>query len=322
MGWLRRPPHRSSPRPTDWKDIGVAILAIATATGVTLLLRATLSFWSVGAAGALSRGVSVLTLAGWVAMRGAGVRRLSPLGVAGWLLLMGAISILINLSWFAGMLWTTATNATLLFRLDLLFVILIGAFLGTERLTPLTYILLPFMGVGLALVMEVRTLGSNSHARGDALIIVAAVGLAVNAFVIRHILRRMDVEAVALYNHFISGIGFTVLFAIQAPALSEIAQAEASDWIWIVVLGVLAAVALPLYYAALARLAIWKLRALMLLGPAMAAVVEWFIWGKTLHGGQWLGAIVLVLGAGALILADRPAEPTEPKELPRIRLTS
>ena len=55
-------------------------------------------------------------------------------GVGRWLLLMGAISLVINLLWFGSVRLTTATNCAMLFRLDLLFVVLIGALLGQERI--------------------------------------------------------------------------------------------------------------------------------------------------------------------------------------------
>ena len=290
--------------------IGFAFLAIASFTAFILLLRGAMAVWPVGVAGTLSRLISVLLLGLWVGMRGRRWRRLAVGEVGGWLLLMGALSAVINLCWFAGMKWTTATNATLLFRADVLFVLLIGAVLGLERLTAAAWAVVPLMLLGFALLMEVQTLDWGGHARGDLLIIISALGLAVNAFVIRHILRSMDGEAVALYNHAFSGLAFAILMFVEGPRIPQAALAHPAQWIWIVAVGVIAAVSLPLYYAALRRLAVWKLRVLMLLSPPLGAFAEWVFWGATLNPGQWVGAAFLLAGAAALVLGERtPAAP-------------
>ena len=301
--------------------IGFAALAVITATGFMLVLRGTMAVWPVGLAGMLSRLVSVGVLALWVGIRGRRWQRLNPAGVGGWLMLMGAVSILINLCWFAGMKWTTVTMATLLFRLDLLFVLLIGAALGLERLSAAVWIIVPVMTLGLALLVEIPRLNWAGHTMGDILIIIAAFGLAVNAFVIRRILRQMDVEAVALYNHAFSGLGFGLLLLAEGLHIPEPVRALPAHWLWIVVVGILAAVSLPLYYAALGRMAVWKLRVLMLSSPPLAAVTEWLLWGQVLHAGQWLGAVLLVGGAGALVLMDRTTGTTADTDLPLARGT-
>lgn len=294
----RRGPERT-------RALGLALLAVISSTGLVLLLRGTMEVWPVGQAGLLSRLGSIALLGLWVGTRGRRWQRLAPDGAGGWLVLMGAISILINICWFAGMQWTSVASASVVLRLDLLFVLLIGATLGMERLSAGAWIIVPVMMLGLALLMEIHRLDWAGHALGDALILVAAFGLAANAFVIRHILRRMDVEAVALYNHVFSGVGFGVLMLIQSVDLPASVRAEPVQWLWIVALAVTAAVSLPLYYAALRRMAIWKLRVLMLLGPAIGAAAEWVLWGQALHAGQWTGAALIVAGAAALVLIEQ-----------------
>ncbi|MFH1919507.1 MAG: EamA family transporter, partial [Planctomycetota bacterium] len=117
----------------------------------------------------------------------------------------------VNLLWCASLKWTTAPNVSMLFRLDLVFVVLIGSALGLERIGIGQLALVPLMFVGLALLVEIHKFDLGGHLTGDLMIVVAALGFATNAFVIRHILRAMDVEAVALYNHSMSMLGFLVL---------------------------------------------------------------------------------------------------------------
>lgn len=281
-----------------------ASLAIVPWVAFTLLLRFLVKMegWPVGLVGVFSRVVTVPLLVAWILATGAGWRRLRPRGVLGWLLVMGMLSIVINMLWFTSVKWTTATNVAMLFRLDLVFVVLIGAVLGLERIGIVQLALLPLMFVGLALVAEVHKCDFDGHLAGDLMVVVAAAGLATNAFVIRHILRAMDEEAVALYNHSISMLGFLVL-ALVGGDFARTAEvfASSSAWLPIGLLGVVGAVGLPLYYFALGRMDVWKLRTFMLATPVLTVAIEWPLWGVRLSALQGLGAAVILGGLAALI---------------------
>ena len=281
-----------------------ASLAIIPWVAFTLLLRFLIEMKGlpVGLVGTFSRMVTIPLLAAWVLGTGSGWRRLRPRGMGGWLALMGGVSIAVNLLWFASMHWTTATNVSMLFRLDVLFVVLLGSLLGLERIGLAQLALLPIMLAGLALLTEFDQFDWNGHLVGDVMIVVAAFGLATNAFVIRHIMRVMDEESVALYNHSISVLGFVTLGVVtDSFARSRQVFAEAVTWQAIVALGIIASVGLPLYYVALRRMSVWKLRMLMLSAPVFTAAVEWPLWGGQLSGLQCLGATIVMGGLAALI---------------------
>ena len=165
-----------------------AFLAVVTWVLFNLLLRVAADTVPVALVGTFSRIVTLPLLAAWVLATGARWRRLVPRGTGGWLALMGAVSIAVNLLWFGAMTWTSATNVAMLFRLDLVFVVLIGALLGLERIGWPQLLLVPTMLLGLALLSEVHRLDFAGHMAGDLMIVVAAFGFAVNAFVIRRIL--------------------------------------------------------------------------------------------------------------------------------------
>ncbi len=286
------------------KTVFYASLAVVPWVVVTLLLRWLIrnEGWPVGLVGTLSRCVTLPVLGGWIVMRGLRWRRLRPRGQVGWLLLMGAISIVINLTWFSAVRWTTATNVGILIRFDVVFVVLIGALLGLERIGLRQLALLPVMFVGLALLMEVGRFDWGGHVVGDVMTIVTALGFSVNAFVIRHIMVVMDEESVAFYNHGISMLGFIALgllggdFARTADVLGN-----PTALIPIMILGILVAVSLPLYYVALRRMDVWKLRMFMLATPVLTAVVEWPLWGIELSPLQWLGAAIMLAALATLI---------------------
>ena len=292
------------------QQVFYASLAVVPWVAVTLLLRFLVKEegWPVGLVGVLSRVVTIPLLAGWVLANRTGWRRLRPGGVLGWLLLMGAVSIAINLLWFGSVKWTTATNVAMLFRLDLVFVVLIGAMLGLERIGIAQLVLVPLMLIGLALLAEVQKFDLGGHLVGDLMVVAAAFGLAINAFVIRHILRVMDEEAVALYNHSISMLGFLVLAVAGGDfARTQEVFAARAAWLPLVLLGVVGAVGLPLYYVALRRMDVWKLRTFMLSTPVLAAAVEWPLWGGRLLPLQWVGAGIILGGLAVLIRIESRA---------------
>jgi drug/metabolite transporter (DMT)-like permease len=300
------------------RQVFYASLAVVPWVGFTLLLRLLVSFqgWPVGLVGSLSRLVTLPLLAAWILGTGAGWRRLLPGRAWGWLLLMGAFSITINLLWFSAMKWTTATNAAMLFRLDLVFVVLIGGLLGLEHVGPAPLALIPVMFVGLALLAEVEKFDFGGHLAGDLMAVASTLGVAANAFVIRHILRVMEEEPVALYNHAISMLGFVAVAAAGGEfARTPEVLREPGAWMPIAVLGVVAAVSLPLYYVALARMDVWKLRMYMLSAPVLAAAVEWPLWGVRLAPLQWVGAGVILGGLALLIRIEARSVAREERTL-------
>ncbi len=284
------------------KHIGIALLAIVSWVAVNLLVRGAQETWPVNLAGVLSRLITVSILAAWILTTGTGWRRLRPGPFSGSLLVMGVVAIVLNLLWYNAMRWTTATNAALLFRLDLVFVVLIGTWLGLERIRLPQALLLLLMLAGLAVFTEIQHFDLSGHLVGDAMVVGAACGYAINAFIIRRILTAMDALSVSLYNLSFSGLGF----AAVAWARGEYAElprvgSQATAWLWIAALGLATAISLPLYYAALARMPVWKLRTWMLLAPLLVAAVEWQVWGLTISPVQACGGVVMLVGLAALI---------------------
>ncbi len=285
-----------------------ALLTIVSSVAVNLTLREAAALAPVGLLGVASRIVTLPLLAAWVLARGNGFRRLRPRRNLKLLAWMGLISIAINLFWFASLKWTTATNVAVIYRLDLVFVVLIGAGLGLERIGRAQLALLPVLLVGFALFTQIGNFDLGGHLSGDLMVVAAALGFAVNAFIIRRILQTMDEEAVALYNHAISTLGFVALALVHGEFadFSRLFEQARLGWL-IVLLGVLLAVSLPLYYAALKRIQVWKLRALLLSAPLLTAAIECPFWGVRLSPLQCLGGAIILAGLAALIrLEARP----------------
>ena len=286
------------------KTVFYASLAVVPWVAVTLMLRWLISIqgWPVGLVGTFSRIVTLPVLGLWIVTLGPGWQSLRPRGRGRWLMLMGAISIVINLLWFGAVQWTTATNVGMLIRFDVVFVVLIGSALGLERIGLRQLALIPVMFVGLALLMEIQEFDWGGHIVGDAMTVAAAFGFSINAFIIRHIMLVMEEEPVALYNHAISMLGFIGAGVIGGDfARSGELLASTTVTAWVVILGVAIAVSLPLYYVALRRMDVWKLRMFMLVTPVLTAAVEWPLWGMRLAPLQWLGGGIILAALAILI---------------------
>ena len=111
----------------------------------------------------------------------------------------------------------------------------------------------------------------------------------------------MDEEAVTFYNLLITMAGFLALALHDGFATGQAVTTQPGAWLWLVGLGIMAAITTPFYYAALQRMMVWKFRAILLLNPLVVALAEWWLWGIHLHHLQWLGAAMILVGALALI---------------------
>jgi drug/metabolite transporter (DMT)-like permease len=93
-------------------------------------------------------------------------------------------------------------------------------------------------------------------------------------------------------------LGVALLGSEFAAARETMATSAA--WGWIALLGCTAVLSLPLYYAALHRMEVWRLRAWLLATPVLVAVAEWGL-GLRLGWTQWLGAAMVLGGLAVLI---------------------
>lgn len=282
---------------------------------LTVLMRAVLQCWPLGLAGVFARVVALAVLAPWALTTGRGWRRFKPWGIGQWLALMCVLSLLVNFAVFKALEWTTATNHAILYRLDTVFVVLIGSLLGLERMGRKELLLLLVMLVGMALVAEIGQSGFEVHWAGDLLIIAAAAGFAINAFVCRKIVRTIEPETLAIYNIVFGSLGFVGLsFTRREWEWLAHTPPDSRAWLMLVLLGIMIAVFLAGYYAILRRMPIWKLRTWMLIVPMLVALADWLLWSTRLTGLQWLGTGLLIGGLAVLIQLERVTSETCPAE--------
>ena len=302
-----------------WAAACLALLTAVTWVIFALMLRGAMKHWPVGTGGFFSRILSLAVLAVFVCARRGGVARLRGHRSTRWLVAMGLVAIAISYLMFGALKKnTTATHLALLTRLDLVFALLIGTVLGLQRLTLADWLVAGFMLGGAAMVAEVHTFTWSAPATGgkavsdpivgDAMIVGVALGLAVNAFIIRRIMRRANEDVVAFYNMCFSLTGFLILATYYKFPLPTTGLDRPGPWLWLCGLGVFAGLSIRLYYHALRRMAVWRLRALLLISPVLSAIAEWAIWGDRPSGLQCAGMVVILAGAGVLIRRPLRAE--------------
>lgn len=284
----------------------LTVVTIFSMAALTLLMRTALEIWPLGLAGLFSRIVALAVLCLWILTTGRGWRRLRPKGVGRWLAVMCCLSALINFGVFVALEWTTPTNHAILYRLDTVFVVLIGGLLGLEEIQWKELMLLPVMLVGMALVAEIGRSGFQVHWVGDLIVVAAAAGFAVNAFINRHIVRKMEPQAMAVYNVVSGSVGF-ILVSFLHSEWQWLAQNRPSlpPWLVLVALGSIIAGFVPAYYTMLRHIPVWKLRTWMLIVPLLVAVADWGLWGARLTPSQMLGAGLLLGGLVLLIQFER-----------------
>ena len=273
---------------------------------LTLLMRGALETWPLGLAGIFPRVVAVTLLGSWVLSTGRGWRRLKPGGVGKWIVVMCLNSIFINFAVYSALEWTTATNHAILYRLDTVFVVLLGSLLGLERIRWQELMLLPVMLLGMALVAEIGFSGFQVHWTGDLLIVAAAAGFAINAFVNRHIVQTVEPAAMAIYNITSGSLGFIAVSLLRGE-WQWLGQNSPSPGAWciLVVIGLIIAGFVPTYYGAIKRMPVWKLRTWMLAVPMLVAGADRLLWGTRLTCWQWLGTGLLLSGLAVLIQLER-----------------
>jgi len=89
--------------------------------------------------------------------------------------------------------------------------------------------------------------------------------------------------------------GLAFMFNNGSPVFSI------SDYLDPIFYGKLFGIPLPLYYVALRRMDVWKLRMFMLATPVLTAVVEWPLWGMKMTSLQWLGGAIILAALAILI---------------------
>ncbi len=220
-----------------------------------------------------------------------------------WLLLVAGCNFVIEWWTIFGLRLTSALNAALLSRLDILFAIVLGAAFFQERLRKADVWAIFFLMGGCLAVLNVRLHGIQSHVTGDLLVTGAAVLIASNAFVIRFKLAELRPDVTAFHVVLLSTVPLALGSCWEARTFSL-------NSVNMALLGLLGAVVYGsylTYYVALREMPVWRVRTLLLTVPVFVFAVGAVLLSDPVTMGQMRGAALVVAGEVLLAVSAKRA---------------
>jgi drug/metabolite transporter (DMT)-like permease len=226
------------------------------------------------------------------------------------LIVIGILGFSLDITAFLGLQLSTASNASILLKADVLFTNLISVFVFKQKFTKKDWLLTAVILFGTFLVIDVDFTNFHLNGIGDFLFIVSAFCVALNGFVIKSVQHDKRVEVkdttVAFYNNSITFVIFLLLFLIferQVP----VAEIQSNSMVIFSVLytGLMQTAIYVLYYYNLRILPVWIVRIMLLLMPIVASAISYFVLGETLGWMQVVGMATVILGTMGIILEHR-----------------
>src|SRR6056297_1368452 len=134
------------------------------------------------------------------------------------LLLIGILGFSLDITAFLGLQLSTASNAAILLKADVLFTNFISILVFKQRFTKTDWLLTAFILLGTFFVIDIDFANFKLNGFGDLLFILSALFVALNGFIIKSVQtdKRVKVRdtTVAFYNNLITFIIFLIIFTI------------------------------------------------------------------------------------------------------------
>ncbi len=210
------------------------------------------------------------------------------LGLAG-LFFVGDLSF-----WHWSIKLTSIANSTLLANFAPIFVTLAGFLLFGERFSKTFLIGLVFSFAGLLLLLGDSFVFQTDHLLGDAYGLVAAIFYAAYLMTVGRLRADFSTATVMFWSSLVTCIGFVPVTLISGE--SFIAQ-SLFGWAVLIALALIShAGGQGMIAYALAHLPAAFGSVGLLLQPALAAIIAWFVFGESLNLLQLSGGLVVILG--------------------------
>lgn len=267
-----------------------------------VLSKVAISHLPVYLVGLLSRAVTISVLLVLFFLDGQ-AGELKKLDTKFWhLVTAGIFNFLLNLSAFFGFRYSTAANASILLRTDILFTIILSRFLLKERLRLLDGVGITLMIAGSFMVMDIHLGRFQLHYLGDLLFVATALLIVINAFIIKIKLAEVQDRVVAFHINLVAALGFLICFLLGRDYRQmELLYQYPSLGIVLVLLGLSSTLVFLIYYYSLRRLPIWVVRILLLFTPIFSIILSRIFLGEMMKLVQFFGMGVVLLGALGII---------------------
>jgi len=226
------------------------------------------------------------------------------------LILIGILGFSLDFTAFFGLQLSTASNAAILLKADVLFTNFISIFVLKQRFSKLDWLLTLFILLGTLLVINIDFTEFKLNGIGDFLFILSALFVALNGFIIKSVQNDPRVKVrdstVAFYNNLITFFIFMFVFFLFERKIDQKAFTDHPLLIVsLIYTGFMQTVIYILYYYNLRILPVWIVRITLLLMPVFASFIGFFLLGETLSGLQIIGMIIVLLSTMGIILVQK-----------------
>ncbi len=192
---------------------------------------------------------------------------------------------------------TTAANAALLLATIPIWVALIGAIGGSERLAPMAWlgIGLSFVGIVLVLIAQGVAL-SLATLGGDLLVLASSLCWAIYTLGARPLLKQYSALRTMAVT-MLTGTPFLILVALPALIAQPWAAVPLGGWggLWFSAVFAIV-VAYWIWYSSVQRIGAARTGVYSNLVPVIAVVIAWLARGEAILPLQILGAIAIIVG--------------------------
>ena len=228
------------------------------------------------------------------------------------LCIIGTLGYLLDATAFVGLALSSAATGTALLKTDVIMVNLISVLIYKKKLGWKSWLYTFVMLFGVFCVMGVDFTNFQISDKGNIFFILSALFVSINAFVIKGTQNKKDVEVpisddvIAFYNNGIT----MVLFIISAVVTKTVNQAvTVFDNRNAIIAMVIAALGQTLvyvvYYYNLRNYAVWLVKICLLLMPIFSALVTLILFQEQLEAMQYIGMIVVILGAIGVLMQQK-----------------
>ncbi len=207
------------------------------------------------------------------------------------------------------------TVAILLQKLQPLIAISLAAWLLKEKLTKnfWGWTILAILGAYIISFPDLRPTGFvwNSNMLGVVLALAAAFFWGGSTVFGRFVLRKVSFQVMTALR-FLSALVFLFLMNVYAGSLKQISSATGKDWLFVLIIAVLAGfVSLMIYYYGLRSTKASVATLCELAFPFAAVIVNWKFLGASLSIMQIVGGLILLFAITRLTLVNQELENVE-----------
>jgi drug/metabolite transporter (DMT)-like permease len=265
---------------------------------------------SVFSVGILIRLLTLILLTAIMFLRGELKLLFRVKGILPRLLLIGVMGFLLDLTAFIGLTLSPAGSGAALLKTDIIFVNLISVFIYKEKFTKLDWGYTIVMLFGVLMVMDIDFGNFSFGGKGDIFFILSALFVSINAFLIKGVQHDRKNPAadnvVAYYNNFVTMLLFITASCIMGT-VGQISKLAANNGLIIAVLiaGIGQTSIYEVYYYNLRRNPVWIVKVFLLLMPVVAAVVSFLVFGNNMVPKQYIGMLIVLLGAFGILLEQK-----------------